>query len=161
MARFPPASGGVVDGLVCGALVGVGFAFTENLEYFTMAVVQGGHTGLAQSVYVRAVMGGLSHPIFAGMTGAGLGLARERPESAGRAAGVAGFLLATVAHLFWNVLAGPGITEVLCNSPSPGAACLATPQPIDLLLRAPGIAVLGLAPALFVALVFLLLARRR
>ncbi len=161
MVRFPPAFGGVVDGLVCGALVGVGFAFTENLEYFTMAVVQGGHTALAQSVYVRAVMGGLSHPIFAATTGAGLGLARERPVRAWRAAGIAGFLLATAAHLLWNTLAGPSIAEALCNASSPGAACQPMPRLLDLLLRAPGIAVLGLAPALLIPLTFLLLARRR
>lgn len=159
MARYPSAWGGVVGGLVCGALVGIGFAFTENLEYFTLAAVQGGHSGLAQSIYVRAVMGGLTHPVFSATIGAGFGLARERPESASRAAGMAGLFLATVAHLLWNVLAGPGITEVICNAPSPGAACIPTPQPIDLLLYAPGIAALGLAPALLVALVFLL-ARR-
>jgi RsiW-degrading membrane proteinase PrsW (M82 family) len=158
---FPYAFSDMLDGLVYGALVGVGFAFTENLEYFTLAAVQGGHTGLLQSVYVRAVLGGFSHAAFAAATGAGLGLAREKRFGRWRAAGVVGFLLATVSHLFWNILVGPGITETLCNAPGPGAACQPSPTPLDLLVRAPGIALFGLAPALLVLLAFLRLARQR
>src|SRR5688572_8465961 len=36
---------GTLDGIVYGALVGIGFAFTENVIYLTFAVLQGGSGG--------------------------------------------------------------------------------------------------------------------
>jgi RsiW-degrading membrane proteinase PrsW (M82 family) len=161
MLMLPNGFTGILDGLAYGALVGIGFAFTENVEYFTIAAVQGGETGLLQSAYVRAVLGGFSHAAFSAVTGAGLGLTRQRIENRWRTAGVVGFLLATFSHLFWNILVGPGITETLCNAPRPGAACQPSPAPLDLWVRAPGIALLGLAPALLILFTFLLVARRR
>jgi RsiW-degrading membrane proteinase PrsW (M82 family) len=160
MLMLPSGVGGILEGLVLGALVGIGFAFTENVEYFTIAAVQGGETGLLQSAYVRGVLGGLAHAAFCAATGAGLGLARQRRDGGWRAAGIVGFSLATLSHLFWNVVVGPGITETLCNAPRPGAPCQPNPAPLDLWVRAPGIALLGLAPALFVLAMFFLLARR-
>jgi len=42
----PRALAGPVDGIVCGALVGLGFTTTENVRYLTMAALQGGSAGL-------------------------------------------------------------------------------------------------------------------
>ncbi len=69
---------GVTDGIVYGAAVGLGFAFTEDLLYLlNTAESVGVEAGLGE--YVSRVdffgAGQLAHAIYAGVFGAGLGLA--------------------------------------------------------------------------------------
>jgi RsiW-degrading membrane proteinase PrsW (M82 family) len=94
----------VLDGLVYGALIGLGFAMTENILYFGQAYLGEGLGGLAQSVLVRAVLGGLGHALYTGTTGAAVGWARGRH---GRGmlrfvVPVAGWSLAVFQHFLWN-----------------------------------------------------------
>ena len=49
----PGALAGLVDGIVCGALVGLGFTMTENIRYLTLAALQGGSAGLDRALWVR------------------------------------------------------------------------------------------------------------
>lgn len=67
---------GVLDGIIYGALVGFGFAMTENFLYYLGAVMEEGLGGLTIVIFLRAVLFGLNHAFFTAITGAGLGLAR-------------------------------------------------------------------------------------
>jgi RsiW-degrading membrane proteinase PrsW (M82 family) len=94
----------VLDGLVYGALIGLGFAMTENILYFGQAYLGEGLGGLTQSFLVRAVLGGLGHALYTGTTGAAVGWARGQH---GRGmlrfvAPVAGWSLAVFQHFLWN-----------------------------------------------------------
>lgn len=66
---------GALDGFIYGALVGLGFGFTENILYFGGAYYEGGAGGLLTLVFFRAVLFGLSHTLFTGIFGLALGYA--------------------------------------------------------------------------------------
>jgi RsiW-degrading membrane proteinase PrsW (M82 family) len=68
---------GVLDGLLYGALVGFGFAMTENFVYFVGAYREGGFANLTIIFILRSLVFGLNHSFFTGLTGIGLGLARN------------------------------------------------------------------------------------
>jgi len=144
---------GVRDGIVYGALAGLGFAATENLGYYTLAAVQGGAPGLARALYIRGVLQGLNHAAFTATTGAAVGAAlgrvgrshatgarREMGVRDGVGAGgivVAGLALAVAVHAVWNALGSEVLARVLCGAPLPEAPCAPAPHPIDLLVTAP------------------------
>jgi RsiW-degrading membrane proteinase PrsW (M82 family) len=65
----------ILDGIVYGAMAGLGFAFTENILYFGGALVEEGWGGWAFTVLLRTIPFGLNHAFFSGLTGAGLGAA--------------------------------------------------------------------------------------
>jgi RsiW-degrading membrane proteinase PrsW (M82 family) len=66
---------GVLDGIIYGAVVGLGFAFTENLLTY-LAVFSSADAGLGLVVVpLRSVVFGLNHPLFTGLFGASLGWA--------------------------------------------------------------------------------------
>ncbi|HEY8447556.1 MAG TPA: PrsW family glutamic-type intramembrane protease [Thermomicrobiales bacterium] len=94
----------VLDGLVYGALIGLGFAMTENIFYFGEAYREDGAAGLGELFVARAVVSGLGHAQYTGTTGAAIGWARSRY---GRGVGqyvapVAGYVLAVLQHFLWN-----------------------------------------------------------
>ena len=68
---------GVIDGIVYAAMVGLGFAMTENIQYYGKAVLQGGGDGLTLVFIMRGAIAPFSHPMFTSLTGIGLGLARQ------------------------------------------------------------------------------------
>ncbi len=139
----------VLDGIVCGALVGLGFAMTENIGYFTLAAVQGGPRGLVQSLYLRAVLEGLVHPAFAATTGAGFGYAREAGSARMRwAAPVIGLLAAVVQHVVWNGVVSAWVTQLLCAAATPDGPCQAVPPPARLYAAVPLVIVAFLAPGI-------------
>src|SRR5262249_44800414 len=65
------------DGIVAGAWIGLGFDLAENLEYLTLAAVQGGAIGLVRGAWVRGFLGAPKHAVFTATAGAGLGWARS------------------------------------------------------------------------------------
>ncbi len=104
---------GVLDGLVYGALIGLGFAMTENILYLGQAYIDGGIVGLGQLFIAREIFGGLGHALYTGTTGAAVGWARARY---GRgtlrfAVPIGGWTLAVAQHSLWNLGAAtlPGI----------------------------------------------------
>jgi protease PrsW len=140
---------GVVDGIVFGALIGIGFTMAENLYYFSLAAVAGGRAGLAESVYLRAALGGLLHPTFTATTGAGLGWALAAPRGVGRAAAPwLGLGLAILQHVAWNNAGAPWLDAATCG-PS-AAACTLDGHLRYWLLTAPAIVLLFLGPGLMV-----------
>jgi protease PrsW len=101
---------GVLDGLVYGALVGFGFAMTENFLYFVGAYAEGGFASLSWVIVLRAIVFGLNHAFYTGMTSIGFGLARNarRPFSATAwiAAGLAAAIAIHALHNFGATIAG-------------------------------------------------------
>ncbi|MFF3028325.1 PrsW family intramembrane metalloprotease [Microbacterium sp. NPDC057944] len=95
---------GPVDGVVYGALVGAGFAFTENIQYFAISLIEGGGPQLTMTFVVRALMSPFAHAMFTSLTGLAIGLAARRHASAGAALGfgVLGWIGAMLLHALWN-----------------------------------------------------------
>jgi RsiW-degrading membrane proteinase PrsW (M82 family) len=103
--------GGVVDGIVYAGMAGIGFAFTENILYFSSAYQSGaeqGHGLLALVVLfvVRGVMSPFAHPLFTACAGIGFGLAAVYRRPLIRiGAPIVGYLLAVLLHALWNLIA--------------------------------------------------------
>ena len=94
---------GVVDGIVYAALVGLGFAMTENIQYYGKAALAGGGEGLTILFIIRGALAPFSHPLFTSMTGIGLGLARQTQNTAVKlVTPVLGLLTAICMHSIWN-----------------------------------------------------------
>ncbi len=95
---------GPVDGVVYGALVGAGFAFTENIQYFAVSLIEGGVADVSAVFFLRGILSPFAHVMFTSVTGFALGLAARRGASAGRALGpwLLGLIGAIALHAFWN-----------------------------------------------------------
>lgn len=91
-----------VDGIVYGALAGLGFAATENVLYFARFAREGGIGLLTVGFVIRAVLGGLSHSVYTACTGAGLGYAREGTGPLRWVAPVLGYFAGMFLHFLWN-----------------------------------------------------------
>jgi len=100
---------GVIDGIVYASLVALGFAMTENIQYYGKAALQGGGVGLTITFILRGALAPFSHPLFTSMTGIGLGLARQSMNTAIKfLAPILGLLLAMSMHSIWNGSAALG-----------------------------------------------------
>jgi RsiW-degrading membrane proteinase PrsW (M82 family) len=94
---------GVIDGIVYAAMVALGFAMTENIQYYGKAVLHGGGGGLTLVFIIRGFFAPFSHPLFTSMTGIGLGLARQSTNLAVKfITPVIGLLMAMSMHSIWN-----------------------------------------------------------
>jgi RsiW-degrading membrane proteinase PrsW (M82 family) len=95
---------GPIDGVVYGALVGAGFAFTENIQYFAISFIEGGVADVSTTFFVRGILSPFAHVMFTSITGFALGLAARRGAGAGRALGpwLLGVLGAIALHALWN-----------------------------------------------------------
>ncbi len=94
---------GVIDGIVYAAMAGLGFAMTENIQYYGRAVMEGGSGGLTFVFILRGFMAPFSHPMFTSFTGIGLGLARLSRNTAVRwIAPPLGLMAAMSMHSIWN-----------------------------------------------------------
>jgi RsiW-degrading membrane proteinase PrsW (M82 family) len=105
----------VLDGIIYGAMVGIGFAMTSNTLGYLVAFLLYGFDGLGSSVYVEGVLYGLNHALYTAIFGAGLGYARLARRRWKRwAIPLAAFVLAVAAHALhslalrsamgWNLL---------------------------------------------------------
>lgn len=91
---------GVIDGIVYAAMVGLGFAMTENVKYYGEAFLAGNAAGV---FVVRGLFSPFAHPLFTSLTGIGLGLARQTRNRALKVTmPFVGFALAVVLHGAWN-----------------------------------------------------------
>ncbi|MBB3036509.1 PrsW family intramembrane metalloprotease [Hoyosella altamirensis] len=108
---------GVVDGIVYAGLVGLGFAFMENIFYLGAALEEGGLAGGLFVFVLRCLISPFAHPLFTIMFGVGLGLAVQSSRPLVKAlAPACGLLLAIAMHGLWNgsilVLDGAGFLLV-------------------------------------------------
>jgi protease PrsW len=103
---------GVVDAVVYSAMVGLGFAVTENILYYGAALVEGSDV-FAQTVVIRGVFSPFAHPLFTSLFGIGLVVATETAR-ARLLWPFLGWLGAVILHGLWNAAAssGPGFVVV-------------------------------------------------
>jgi RsiW-degrading membrane proteinase PrsW (M82 family) len=102
---------GPTDGIIYAAMVGIGFAMSENLGYYIDALVRpevGGVQLLGITFVLRGVLSPFAHPIFTSMTG--IGVAYAATHRHGRWAVAVGLLAAMFLHGMWNALTELGLT---------------------------------------------------
>ena len=102
----------VVDGIVYGAAVGLGFNFLESVSYMTnlySIYSPEGNGVFAAGIqwYGRQVLGlFLGHATYTAYIGAGVGIARQLPMLRQKVlAIIAGFVVAIAAHFAWDAWA--------------------------------------------------------
>ncbi len=101
---------GVIDGIVYAALVGLGFAMTENVLYYGRGAAEEGVVGAVATFVVRGLLSPFAHPLFTAMTGIGLGIAATTSSRTLRvAAPLVGLGAAMALHSLWNTSAGSGL----------------------------------------------------
>jgi protease PrsW len=100
---------GVLDGIVYAGMVGIGFAFTENILYLgaayngTDGMGPGGLVGVTSTFVIRCLFSPFAHPLFTAFTGIGVGIAVSTRKPAVRwLAPVVGYCCAVLAHATWN-----------------------------------------------------------
>lgn len=99
---------GILDGIVYAGMVGVGFAFMEDILYLSQAYIgEGGRTGGIEDAValfiVRGIASPFAHPFFTAFLGIGIGIAvASRNRGLRVLAPIAGYLAAVGAHAAWN-----------------------------------------------------------
>lgn len=99
---------GALDGLIYGALIGLGFQVVENLTYAINFALNNPNSDLAGSLSITLtrilVAGPWSHPIYSGVAGLGIAFAVTSKRSPLMRYGTAVALLiaAWAAHFMWN-----------------------------------------------------------
>lgn len=99
---------GILDGIVYAGMIGIGFAFTENILYLSQAYIgdedQVGSIESAVALFVvRGVFSPFAHPFFTAFVGIGVGIAvASRSRWVRVVAPLVGYLIAVAAHAGWN-----------------------------------------------------------
>ncbi len=100
---------GVLDGIVYAGMVGVGFAFVENILYLNDAASSDPAMGLepgqalAGTFIWRCLISPFAHPLFTVCVGVGVGVAvGSRSRTVRFGAPVLGYLCAVGLHALWN-----------------------------------------------------------
>ena len=65
-----------LDGIIYGAMVGMGFAMVENIYYFIETFNESGAGAWGVNIVLRAVVFGLNHALFSSFAGLGIAIAR-------------------------------------------------------------------------------------
>ncbi|MBE7325158.1 PrsW family intramembrane metalloprotease [Nocardioides sp. Y6] len=100
---------GMLDGIVYAGMVGIGFAFVENILYLAAAydgtdgLGPGGSGALTMTFVIRCLVSPFAHPLFTAFFGIGVGIAVNSRTPSGRFAALAtGYALAVLTHAMWN-----------------------------------------------------------
>ncbi len=102
-----------LDGIIYGAMVGMGFAMVENVYYFVNVYAEGGMEAWSVNILVRGVVFGLNHALFTSMTGLGIALARMSTNPLVRfVAPIGGWFTAMFLHFLHNATVSTG--SLLC-----------------------------------------------
>lgn len=93
----------ILDGIVYGAVVGLGFAATENVLYLVSEYQVSGFQGMLVLFALRVGVFTWLHPFATAFTGIGFAIARRNRHIAIKLiAPLAGYLFAILAHSFHN-----------------------------------------------------------
>lgn len=93
---------GPVDGIVYGGMIAAGFAFTENILYFSDAYAEAG-SQMVQVFVLRGLFSPFAHVMFTAWTGFALGLAvRRGARRYWPLYFLAGLIPAMLGHFLWN-----------------------------------------------------------
>ena len=107
-----------LQGVALAGLSGAGFAFTENILYYSRAIVYSSATieagdpeaALAEIVLLRGLKTAFGHPLFTVLAGIALVIGlRSASKTVRILAPVAGYLVAALAHMVFNFLASTGM----------------------------------------------------
>jgi RsiW-degrading membrane proteinase PrsW (M82 family) len=107
----------MLDGIIYGAMIGFGFAFTENgIAYFFPILSEEGIAAGSINIFMRAIVFGFNHAFWTGIIGAALGYARlSRTWLRRIAAPVGGWTLAVSLHSIHN-LGATLVEQTFCLS---------------------------------------------
>jgi len=109
----------ILDGIIYGAIVGLGFAWFENILYYHSMGTEQGFSSMAELAVARGVYHGIAgHATFTALTGVGLGIARVQREGLVRWFWpLAGLSLGILSHFMWNtfapIIAMPAPTQTI------------------------------------------------
>jgi RsiW-degrading membrane proteinase PrsW (M82 family) len=108
----------ILDGVVYGAFVGLGFQEIENITYSLNAIAADGTDSLGpvlQTFVVRGLLAGLwSHTVYSAIAGAGVAYAvlhRERSWFNRIGVALGALALAWLMHFLWNSPAAASLTD--------------------------------------------------
>ncbi len=100
---------GILDGIVYAGVVGIGFAFTENILYLAGAYMgadglgPGGLGAATGTFIVRGIFSPFAHPFFTVAIGVGVGYAViSRSGHLRFLAPLVGYCVAVLGHALWN-----------------------------------------------------------
>ncbi|MGO1283605.1 MAG: PrsW family intramembrane metalloprotease [Brachybacterium sp.] len=100
---------GPLDGLIYGALIGGGFAFTENIIYYTRILEELGAGGVLILVIMRGVLNIFGHAIYTALTGIIVGfVVRKWGTIMGFLVFIPALIPGMLIHAAWNFFAGLG-----------------------------------------------------
>jgi len=103
----------LLDGIIYGAMVGMGFAMVENVFYFESVFAEGGTAAWQTNIFMRAVIFGLNHSLFTAVIGLGIAWAKMNPTSPLRyVTPVLGYALGMFLHFLHNFTVSFG--NLLC-----------------------------------------------
>ena len=107
--RARRAIDGFLDGLIFAGLVGIGFAFIENVGYYSASYLGGpdfpvdGAQGATTTFIVRGVFSPFAHPLFTSAFGIAIGFAVTRKSKVAKVAlGALGLAVSAGLHASWN-----------------------------------------------------------
>lgn len=96
----------ILDGIVFGGTIALGFATVENIIYYGGAYIGGGSDGLLGSMVLRGIFSPFAHVTFTAMTGIGCGISRESHNPIVRIfMPIMGYCVAVFLHFIWNLMA--------------------------------------------------------
>jgi RsiW-degrading membrane proteinase PrsW (M82 family) len=100
---------GFLDGLIYAGLVGIGFAFIENIGYYAASYLGSpdikiaGAEGVTTTFVVRGVFSPFAHPLFTSAFGIAVGIAVSRRSRTARVVVIAlGLVVSMGLHGLWN-----------------------------------------------------------
>lgn len=92
---------GPIDGLVYGGLIGAGFAFTENIQYFFNYGASEGVGATVGIFFMRGILSPFAHAMFTGVFGLLVGLALRNRRNVALYA-LLGYVIGVGMHALWN-----------------------------------------------------------
>lgn len=96
----------ILDGIVFGGVIALGFATVENVLYYGRALVFSGFAGMALTFFMRGILSPFAHVTFTMLTGIGCGIARESHNKAVKIImPILGYFGAVFLHMLWNGMA--------------------------------------------------------
>jgi len=96
----------ILDGIIFGGVIALGFATVENVFYYGRGIAGGGITGLVLLFLLRGILSPFAHVTFTAMTGIGCGIARESHKGFVKILmPVVGYVCAVALHMLWNGMA--------------------------------------------------------
>ncbi len=105
----------ILDGIVYGAMAGLGFAFTENVFYFLGALTENGFGDWVITILLRTIPFGLNHAFFTGVFGASVGYALLTHDPVNRIVmPIVGLAAAMIFHGLHNF--GASLASLNCFS---------------------------------------------